>query len=73
MSRDESEELLQYLFRHCTDEQFVYRHKWRKGDVLIWDNRAVVHSATPWDTSTEKRHLTRTTIKGEQPVMAAPY
>ncbi|WP_405240334.1 TauD/TfdA dioxygenase family protein [Lentisalinibacter orientalis] len=73
LSEDASEELLQYLFKHSTDEEFVYRHKWRKGDVLIWDNRAVVHSATPWDTSTEKRHLTRTTIKGERPEMASPY
>lgn len=71
-SDDASEELLQYLFKHSTEEQFVYRHKWCKGDVLIWDNRAVVHSATPWDTKTEKRHLTRTTIKGERPTMATP-
>ena len=67
-----SEELLRFLFDHTTADEFIYRHQWRRGDVLVWDNRAVVHSATPWDTENEHRHLTRTTIKGERPRMAPP-
>ena len=66
----ESDQLLKYLYSHSTGSDFVYRHLWHPGDVVIWDNRSTVHSATPWDTSTERRHLERTTIKGERPVMA---
>ena len=32
-----------------TQDRYVYRHKWRVGDMLIWDQRAVLHRATPWD------------------------
>src|SRR5260221_217544 len=42
---EESELILPYLFRHCTNPHFVYRHRWREGDVVIWDNRTTLHLA----------------------------
>lgn len=44
----ESAELLAELFAFCTQPQFTYRHEWSVGDVLIWDQRAVLHRGTPW-------------------------
>ena len=44
----DSEALLAELTAFCTQPAFVYSHDWRVGDVLIWDQRAVMHRGTPW-------------------------
>lgn len=44
----ESVALLEELIAHCTQPDFVYSHTWEVGDVLIWDQRAVMHRGTPW-------------------------
>lgn len=44
----ESEALLEELTDFCTQPAFVYSHKWQVGDVLLWDQRAVMHRGTPW-------------------------
>jgi alpha-ketoglutarate-dependent 2,4-dichlorophenoxyacetate dioxygenase len=54
--------LLNELLSHATQQKFCYRHEWQEGDVLIWDNRACVHRATPYDSNAEKRLMQRTTI-----------
>jgi len=54
--------LLNGLRDHCTQPEFVYRHQWQEGDVMIWDNRACVHRATPYDAGSERRLMQRTTI-----------
>ena len=54
--------LLNDLRDHSTQPEFVYRHQWRDGDVMIWDNRACVHRATPYDAGAERRLMQRTTI-----------
>lgn len=56
-----SEALLQRLYAHCAQPAFVYRHQWREGDMVFWDNRCTLHLATG---SNEPRTLYRTTIKG---------
>ncbi|MDH3229945.1 MAG: TauD/TfdA family dioxygenase [Alphaproteobacteria bacterium] len=58
----ESEMLLGYLYRHMTRPEWVLRHKWRKGDVVMWDNRALMHSGTGDYDSGTPRHMHRTTI-----------
>jgi len=45
---DESEALLAELTAFCTQPQFVYAHQWAVGDVLLWDQRAVMHRGRPW-------------------------
>ena len=45
---EEGETLIEELINFCTQPQFVYSHKWAVGDVLIWDQRAVLHRGMPW-------------------------
>jgi alpha-ketoglutarate-dependent 2,4-dichlorophenoxyacetate dioxygenase len=53
--------LLLDLIEHATQREFVYRHAWRVGDLVIWDNRATMHRATPFDDSKHRRELRRVT------------
>ncbi|MFZ1908145.1 MAG: TauD/TfdA family dioxygenase [Burkholderiales bacterium] len=53
--------LLRDLIEHATQPQFVYRHVWRVGDLVIWDNRATMHRGRPFDDAKERRELRRVT------------
>ncbi len=53
--------LLGDLIEHATQPQFVYRHQWRVGDLVIWDNRCTMHRASPFDDMAHKRELRRVT------------
>lgn len=64
LSADESDELLNMLFDHTEQRQFVYEHVWRPGDVMMWDNRCTLHARTTFD-ATQVRKLRRITLKGE--------
>ena len=66
MSVGDSEALLDEIWAHVEREQFTYRHKWRVGDLVIWDNRCTMHRRDPFDAST-RRLLHRTQIQGERP------
>jgi alpha-ketoglutarate-dependent taurine dioxygenase len=70
MPDDEAAELIEYLKEFATLPQFVYRHQWRVGDALLWDNRCTQHCATPFDDAKYQRHMQRTTLEGEMPIMA---
>jgi alpha-ketoglutarate-dependent 2,4-dichlorophenoxyacetate dioxygenase len=60
--------LLHDLIEHATQREFVYRHAWRVGDLVIWDNRGTMHRATPFDDATHRRELRRvTTLDIAQP------
>ncbi len=67
MEKSASEPLLAELFAHSTRPELVYVHKWKPRDLLCWDNRAVMHQATPFDPA-HTRHMRRTTIEGGRPV-----
>ena len=54
--------LLMDLMEHATRPQFVHAHKWREGDLVIWDNRCTMHRARPFDT-TKVRDLRRVTTR----------
>jgi taurine dioxygenase len=62
----ESERVLEVLFRTLEQPEFVYEHRWRVGDLLMWDNRCTVHARRDFD-SNESRWLRRVTIKGDRP------
>jgi alpha-ketoglutarate-dependent 2,4-dichlorophenoxyacetate dioxygenase len=53
--------LLRDLIEHATQRKFVYRHQWRADDLVIWDNRATMHRATPFDDTKVRRELRRVT------------
>ena len=64
--------LLRDLMEHATQTEFVYRHSWRVGDLVIWDNRATMHRARPFDDARYRRKLRRvTTLDIEQPAPVA--
>ena len=64
MTEEESRPLIDYLVKHATRPQFVYRHQWRKNDIVLWDNRCTMHIALGDYEDGEIRHLERTTVKG---------
>jgi alpha-ketoglutarate-dependent taurine dioxygenase len=67
----EGEKLLQELCEHCSRDAFVYAHKWRNGDLLFWDNLAVNHKGTPFDTARYVRRMHRTTVAGNADIYRA--
>jgi len=69
MHAAESHDLLQRLMRHATQPQYVYRHTWRMGDLLIWDNTGTMHRVLPFPEESG-RQLHRFTLNGEEPVRA---
>ena len=62
----ESEALLDSLWAHATQPQFAWHHEWQPGDVLMWDNRCVMHRRDPFDARA-RRMLHRVVIKGSLP------
>lgn len=59
--------LLDKLYTFATQEKYVYAHKWRPGDMVIWDNRCTMHSATSFERYRYKRDLRRATINESGP------
>ena len=64
MPNDESERLLDQLWAHATQGKYAWGHKWRVGDLILWDNRCAMHYRSEVD-SKQARVLLRTVIKGE--------
>jgi len=59
-----------YLQEFARQSRFVYRHHWRDGDAVLWDNRCTQHCATPFDEAGYVRLMHRTTLEGTPPEMA---
>jgi taurine dioxygenase len=67
MAEDEAKAILSFLFAHLTQDEFIYRHKWREQMLLMWDNRCTMHFAEGgYDGYLRLMH--RTTVKGDVPV-----
>jgi alpha-ketoglutarate-dependent taurine dioxygenase len=66
-SRHESDGLLRLLHEHMVQPELTLRHRWRNGDVLMWDNRATMHYAVD-DYGTTPRRMRRVTVRGDAPV-----
>jgi taurine dioxygenase len=60
--------LLDELLQHATQEKFQYRHKWKAGDLVIWDNRCLMHKANGDYPVSEVRYLFRVMLKDDRPV-----
>ena len=59
--------LIEELMRHATQKKYEYRHKWRHGDWVLWDNRSLMHQANPDYDMSERRYLYRLMLQGEAP------
>jgi taurine dioxygenase len=67
---EDSERLLDALWAHATQPKYAWTHRWKVGDIVLWDNRCCMHYRTEVDVA-QRRVMHRTTIKGEAPV--APW
>jgi taurine dioxygenase len=67
LGRAESDRLLDALVAHAVSERYQYRHKWRQGDVLIWDNRCTMHKANGDYALGARRFMHRIMIEGTVP------
>jgi taurine dioxygenase len=65
----ESVQLLDFLWRHATQPQFVWTHRWAVGDLLMWDNRCTIHHRQAFDPAT-RRIMHRLQVAGTQPFRA---
>jgi alpha-ketoglutarate-dependent 2,4-dichlorophenoxyacetate dioxygenase len=68
--KEEGQTLIKELTAHATRPEFVYAHKWRVGDVVIWDNLATMHRARPFDDLNQIRDVRRTTCREKEEVTA---
>jgi alpha-ketoglutarate-dependent taurine dioxygenase len=70
MSTAEGTALIDALIAHITQPRFVYSHRWQQGDLVMWDNRAVLHTASLFDHARYQRLMYRTTIAGHSPALS---
>ncbi len=68
---NEAQGLVAELMAHATQQQYEYRHQWHYGDMVLWDNRSVMHKANPDYDMNERRFLYRLMLKGEPPIPVA--
>jgi len=69
MGTGEARALLRDLLQRATRPELVYTHRWQPGDLVMWDNRCVLHRGRPWDESAYRRVMHRTTVAGQDPVV----
>jgi alpha-ketoglutarate-dependent 2,4-dichlorophenoxyacetate dioxygenase len=71
MTQEDSMRLLDEIMSFATRAEFVYRHRWRENDVVVWDNRCTMHRGRPFDEA-HRRSMRRATVQDEGPtVMSA--
>ena len=71
MEPAEGAALIETLIAHITQPRTVYVHHWQQGDLVMWDNRAVLHTASLFDHTRYQRLMYRTTVAGNAPGLAA--
>jgi taurine dioxygenase len=67
MPYDEGRALIEELNRVAVHADLTYEHRWKAGELLVWDNRCVMHRATAYDAATQGRVIRRCTVLGEVP------
>ena len=67
--RPEGLVLIRDLMEHATQREFVYSHRWRPHDLVIWDNRCTMHRARPFDDQRYKRDMRRLTLEDSAPTL----
>ena len=69
MPLEEGQALHARLIEHAARPEFCYFHTWKKGDLVVWDNRTTLHKAERYDMARYRRVFRRTTVAGEGPVL----
>jgi len=64
---EEGRALIKELIEFATQARFVYRHRWRLGDLVIWDNRCTMHRGTPYEDTRYRRDMRRATTREQVP------
>ena len=64
LPKSESDSILNQLFEHCLKDEFIYRHNWQVGDLVMWDNCSTQHKAVGDYEPAMRRRMDRTTLKG---------
>ena len=72
MADDEAKALIEQLIKEIARPQSVYRHRWRAGDVVIWDNRCTLHRGCGYDDEKYRRRMHQTRVRGICPSIAEP-
>jgi len=72
MAVEDGRALLRELTELATQAHLVYRHVWRAGDLVMWDNRCMLHRGRPWDGHAYRRVMHRTTVAGDGPTADVP-
>lgn len=67
---EEAQKTLQQLLSEATREESIYRHNWQAGDLLIWDNRCVLHRGCGYDADKYRRYMRQTRVRGSSPTLA---
>ena len=65
---EEGRALLKELLEFATQPRFVYGHVWKRNDLVMWDNRCVLHRGRPWDEQRHRRVMHRTTVADGRPI-----
>jgi alpha-ketoglutarate-dependent 2,4-dichlorophenoxyacetate dioxygenase len=71
MAPAEGAALVEQLYAHATQDKYVFRHRWRPHDLVIWDNRCTMHAATPLLSNAFRRDMRRTTVNESGPETSA--
>ena len=69
MSLEDGQALHRALAEHVSRPEFCYRHRWRRNDLVVWDNRALLHRACAYDMARYRRVFRRTTVAGSGPIL----
>ena len=69
MSLEQGKELHKWLVNYISQPKFCYTHKWQKNDLIMWDNRVLLHRVIPYDYAKYRRAMIRGTVEGEVPVL----
>ena len=63
MDEQDSQVLIDRLMEHATQSQFIFAHRWQTGDLVLWDNRSVIHRGCAWDMAHYKRTMMHTSVR----------
>ena len=61
------------MLAHGTRPEWVLQHRWRQWDLVMWDNRCVLHRGRPWDAAKHRRVMRRSTVACDGPTVQPPF